>query len=372
MKAKKNSKLPLIDKIFLWINVCLCLALLVSYLAPVTDPRKFWIFAFFGLAYPPILLTNFLMIVYWAIRRKLFVLISLIAIICGFGVLKNNIGLHPGNSDPLKSTDTNTVRLMTYNVHDFKKYGAVKDVSTKHEILNLIAGKNPDVLGIQEFYSRSRGKFAMIDSVKKIMGSDNFYMENFNGNTSSLVGIAIFSKYPIIDKKLIMLSPRFSGNQCLYVDIKKGKQIFRYYCVHLQSINFDPEDYKYIDTVTKRGKPDYSSTKRLGDKLKKAFLKRAEQVDMVKADAARCPYPYVISGDFNDTPTSYAVNQMAKGLKNAFREKGFGLGRTYNGDFPNYQIDYIMTNNQFDIASYTIVEKKLSDHFPVFADLVLK
>ena len=58
----------------------------------------------------------------------------------------------------------------------------------------------------------------------------------------------------------------------------------------------------------------------------------------------QCPYPYIISGDFNDTPSSYAVNQMAKGFKNAFREKGTGLGRTYNGDFPNYQIDYIMAS----------------------------
>jgi endonuclease/exonuclease/phosphatase family metal-dependent hydrolase len=62
---------------------------------------------------------------------------------------------------------------------------------------------------------------------------------------------------------------------------------------------------------------------------------------------------------------------MAKGLKNAFREKGAGFGRTYNGDFPNYQIDYIMASPQFDVASYLIIEKKLSDHFPLRSDLVL-
>jgi len=95
-------------------------------------------------------------------------------------------------------------------------------------------------------------------------------------------------------------------------------------------------------------------------------------VDIIKAHAAQCPYPYIISGDFNDTPASYSVNQMAKGLKNAFREKGSGFGRTYNGSFPNYQIDYIMASTQFDIASYHITEKKLSDHYPVRSDLVLK
>jgi len=372
MKAKKKGKLSLFDKIFLWINCGLCLALLLAYMAPVTDPRKYWVIAFFGLAYPPILLANLLMIVYWALRRSWVVLISVITIVCGFGVLKNNIGLHPGNSDPLKSTNPAAVRMMTYNVHSFKKYGAVNDVSTRHDILAIISAKQPDVIGIEEYFTRKRGRFAMTDSIKKIIGSDNYDVQNFSGSDTEVEGIAIFSKWPIVAKGFIQLSSMFSGNQCVYADIKKGNQIFRLYSVHLQSINFDPEDYRYIDTVTQRGKPDIGSTRRLGGKLKRAFLKRAEQVELVKAHANKCPYPYIIAGDFNDTPTSYAVNQMEKGIKNAFHEKGFGLGRTYNGDFPNYQIDYIMASKQFDVASYTVIEKKLSDHFPVYADLMLR
>jgi len=372
MKAKKRARLPLIDKIFLWINAGLCLALLISYLAPVTDPRNSWVIAFFGLAYPPILLSNLLIILYWALRRKWFALISVIAVICGFSVLKNNIGLHPGNSNPLKPADVNNVRLMTYNVHSFRKYGSANDVSTRKDILAIISDKQPDVIGIQEFYSRKRGRFAMVDSIRKIIGADNYYIENFSGNETETDGIAIFSKWPIIAKGVVQLAPSRNSNQCLYADIKKGNRVLRFYSVHLQSISFDPEDYRYIDTITKSGKADISSTRRLGVKLKKAFLKRAEQVAKVKEHASQCPYPYIIAGDFNDTPASYAVNQMSKGLKNAFHEKGFGLGRTYNGDFPNYQIDYIMATNQFDVSSYTVTEKKLSDHFPVCADLLLK
>jgi len=92
---------------------------------------------------------------------------------------------------------------------------------------------------------------------------------------------------------------------------------------------------------------------------------------LVKDNSLHCPYPYIVSGDFNDTPSSFAVNQMAKGLKNVYREKGSGFGRTYNGDFPNFQIDYIMTSPQFDIEDYQIIEKKLSDHYPVRSDVLL-
>jgi endonuclease/exonuclease/phosphatase family metal-dependent hydrolase len=369
---KKKQKLPFIDRFFLWINCGLALALLISYLAPIADPKTYWVIAFFGLAYPLILLANLIMIAYWLLRKSRLVLISVLGILCGFNVLINNIGFHPGNRNMVKPAAVNAIRVMTYNVHNFKKYGASKDISTKHEILTLIAAQKPDIIGMQEFYTRKRGQYAMLDSMKKIVESDNYYFENFESGEEEKIGIAIFSKYPIISKGMIQLAPLHSGNQCLYADIKRDNHVFRLYTVHLQSINFEPADYKYIDTVTKSGKTDLNSTKRLGGKLKRAFMKRSEQVAKIKAHAKQCPYPYIISGDFNDTPSSYAVNQMAKGLKNAFVEKGFGLGRTYNGDFPNYQIDYIMVSPQFDVASYTITEKKLSDHYPVFADLLLK
>ena len=366
---KANKRLTLIDKFFLWVNYALAIALLISYLAPVTDPRKFWIVAFFGLAYPPLILCNALLIIYWSFRQKWYFLVSAFSMLCGLGVLNNNIGFHTSN-DVQKQADQG-IRIMTYNVHNFKKFGSNKDISTKHEILELIAGQHPDIIGFQEFYSRKKGQYDMIDSIKKIIKLDNYYFESFQSNSDEAMGMAIFSKFPIQNKGFIRLSDESgSSNQCLYVDVKKNDKAFRIYSVHLQSIQFEPQDYKYLDTVSKGG-PDVHSTMRLGSKLKHAFLKRAEQVFKVKDHAAQCPYPYIISGDFNDTPTSFAVNKMAKGLKNAFSEKGWGLGRTYNGDFPNYQIDYIMLTPQFNIASYRIIEKKLSDHFPVVSDLVL-
>jgi len=369
MKAKK--RLPLIDKLLLWVNYALAAALLVSYLAPSTDPRKIWLIAFFGLAYPPLLLCNFLLIVYWALRQRWYFLLSLICILCGLGVLNNNIGFHPGSDKPITP---NSIRMMTYNVHNFKKFGFKKDISTKHEILDLIHQQHPDIIGIQEFYSRKKGQYDIADSIKKFMQSDHCYIQSFQQySPDEIIGIAIFSKYPIVNQGVIRLSPDYGdGTQCLYIDVIKNNQTIRIYSAHLQSVQFDPKDYRYLDTALGSAHTNLHFITHLGGKLKKAFPKRAEQVFKIKAHAAQCPYPYIISGDFNDTPSSFAVNQMAKGLKNAFAFKGFGLGRTYNGSFPNYQIDYIMASLQFNVNSYQIIEKKLSDHYPVVSDLVLK
>jgi endonuclease/exonuclease/phosphatase family metal-dependent hydrolase len=368
MKAKK--KLPLFDKLVLWFNCGIAIALLVSYLAPITDPREYWIIAFFGLAYPPVLLLNVLLIVYWMFRKSWYALISVLCILIGINVLKNNIGFNWRNND--RPAEANAFRLMTYNVHNFKKFSAGEESPTRHEILEVMKAQSPDVIGIQEFFTRKRGKYAMTDSIRKGLGLKHYYFENIIGNTDETIGIAVFSKFPIVNTGFIPLSEASSENQCIYADIKKARKIFRIYSVHLQSIKFKSEDYQYLDTVTQHGSADMTSTRRLAGKLKRAFKRRAEQVFTIKEHTKTCPYPYIIAGDFNDTPTSFAVSQMAKGLKNAFREKGVGLGRTYNGDFPNYQIDYVLASSQFDVRSYRIIEKKLSDHYPIVSDLILK
>nr|WP_294794911.1 endonuclease/exonuclease/phosphatase family protein [uncultured Mucilaginibacter sp.] len=371
MKKRSNQKLSFFTKLLIFINCAIALALLISYLAPVIDPRKFWVVAFFGLAYPPLLLTNVLFAVFWLIKRSKWALISVIVILIGYNVLLNNIGFSFWSDDNSERKAGN-MRVMTYNVHNFKLNGVSEDHVTRHGMLKIIAEVNPDVIGIQEYLSRKSGPYAIKDSLNKILKTTYLHTEGNQENEHEIIGMAIFSRYPIVSKGRVAIAAPGSGVQCIYADIKKGQQIIRFYSVHLQSVQFATQDYQYLDTVTKRGKADLSSTRRLAGKLKRAFLKRAEQVIIIKEHAAQCPYPYIISGDFNDTPSSFAVNQMAKGIKNTFREKGFGLGRTYNGDFPNYQIDYIMASNRFEALSYNIVKQKLSDHYPIYADLVLK
>ena len=40
-----------------------------------------------------------------------------------------------------------------------------------------------------------------------------------------------------------------------------------------------------------------------------------------------CPYPIIICGDFNDTPVSYAYQQLGDNMIDAFLESGNGIGK---------------------------------------------
>lgn len=369
MKKKNNSFL---QKAILFFNLFAIICLLLSYLASLVDPEKLWYFTLFGLAYPFILLANVLFILIWILLKRWYFLYSLLFILIGYQPLTRTFGFRTADSNNFK-VDSNTIKLMSYNVHYFKKFGSDLDTVTRSKVLSLIKEEQPDIIGFEEFFTRKKGKYDLKDSLLKILNTKQFYYSRAVDNDYESTGVAIFSKYPIVNTGEIVLDSLESGNQGVYVDIKKNKKLFRVYAVHLASISFQPEDYNFLNEIKSdiKSSKDVVSSKRIVKKLKTAFIKRSNQVKIIKKNMDSCKIPYIIMGDFNDTPVSFSLTQMNEGLKNAFQEKGRGLAITYNGDFPNFQIDYILTSPEFNINSYRILKKSYSDHYPLRSNVSL-
>ena len=112
-------------------------------------------------------------------------------------------------------------------------------------------------------------------------------------------------------------------------------------------------------------------SKNIISKFKRGFLKRQKQADRIRAEIDMSPYPVIITGDFNDLPNSYAYHTIGGGMKNAFVEKGAGLGRTFSGISPVLRIDNIFVDEKMEVQQFLGIKKKLSDHFPIFADVQL-
>lgn len=369
MRSRKKS-LGLISTVILLFNILAIFALLLSYLAPVVKPQTFWPIAFLGIAYPVILGVNILFIFFWLFKKPKIALLSLVVIGIGWSALSKNIGVGRAANDQ-DGMDTSAIRVMSYNVQMFQ--GLKEDgAHSRKETVDIIDSISPDVLCVQEFYTRARGASDM----KKLFDSElNFQYSYFipaAENDYDAYGIAIFSKYPIVDSGSLNVNRHERiVNRIVYADINKSGKNFRIYNVHLQSIGFDQQDYDYIKQGPGAGQNDVESTKRIGRRLKHAYLKRNEQVDILYSHTKTAPIPYIVAGDFNDTPLSYSVNKLATGMTNAFVEKGKGWGVTYNGAFPNFQIDYIMASQEFQVKNFHIVPKKLSDHYPIWSDLQL-
>ena len=369
--AAKRSKITLLDILVRLMAVILAICLVLGIIAGKLDPRDYKYIPFFGLAYPYLLLLNLLFVLWWCFRRHwAFAIATSVLILAGWTTLNATFGVF-GDKGEGQKANPEDLRMMTYNVHSFMPYAEKNIEPVKQQMLELIRTENPDVICFQEYFTRRKGAYDITDSLTRILNTKHYYFVPFSDNDYEATGLAIFSRYPIINKGTIKFGENTGGNSSIYIDIAVNKQKLRVYNVHLQSISFGKQDYSYIDKVTHKMDPDILPSKRIATMLRSAFLKRSAQVDIMKEHMQTCTTSFLIAGDFNDTPASYAVTQLTKSLNSTFKEQGTGLGRTYNGKFPNFQIDYIATTKDIKVLNHRVIPAKLSDHFPVRSDLRL-
>ena len=362
----RKKKLGYFSKTVFLANVLAVLALLLSYSAAYIDPVSFWPIAFFGLAYLPILVINIGFVIYWLLRKKRYMLLSLIAILAGWNFVNKHINFRNKQAKIVIKADSN-IRVMSYNVHLFQLLENPED-DFKGETVELVNTVNPDIVCFQEFYSRLKGSQQFVKILKKQAEFENYYFEPSTKNDLEGYGQAIFSKFPIIASGII--SKHGDGiNKIIFVDIKREGDTLRVYNVHLRSFALQDEDKEFIQRVASEQVKDERRTRQLGRKLKKAFTNRSEQAKSLRQHIESSPYPCIVMGDFNDTPMSYSVNILGNNMRNAFQEQGFGWGVTHHAMFPIFQIDYIFCSKQFAVDNYGILKEKLSDHYPIWADL---
>ena len=155
----------------------------------------------------------------------------------------------------------------------------------------------------------------------------------------------------------------------IFTDIVLNKDTIRIYNVHLESFRFGNDDYSFYSHLTEPTSENLKikeGSLKIFGKLKKAFVLRAEQVEILKKEVSGSPYPVILCGDFNDTPSSYTYHRMNDGLTDAFRTAGHGIfGNTFAGNFPSFRIDYVMFDDKFAAFNYRKYNTDLSDHYPV-------
>jgi endonuclease/exonuclease/phosphatase family metal-dependent hydrolase len=255
--------------------------------------------------------------------------------------------------------------MMAYNVAMFKGIEKFDGLPIQNEIFKIVRTVQPDIINFEEYDSGIADKGAIADSLMKILKSKYYFFKPFRITGTDSIGNAIFSKYPIVDTGSIP-SPLMLNTRTMFADIKYEKQIIRVYCVHLAAVTIKTQEKsKYLS-----GQVSFGSSTFIGNKLASAFVARSMQVARIKSHMEKCTYPYIAAGDFNDTPNSYAVNELGDGLKNAFQEKGSGWETTFYSLYPLH-IDHMFVSPQFDILNYQSIDKKISDHKPIISDLKL-
>jgi endonuclease/exonuclease/phosphatase family metal-dependent hydrolase len=134
--------------------------------------------------------------------------------------------------------------------------------------------------------------------------------------------------------------------------------------MHLQSIQFDEDDYEYLEEISQKPYPNIAPT-RLLKKIMVGFEKRATQVQKVAEHKNNFTGKTIVCGDFNDTSVSYAYHTLAKGMQDSFSKKGFLFGKTFVNPTPFLKIDHVFLHNSFKVNSHRVINQPYSDHYPV-------
>jgi endonuclease/exonuclease/phosphatase family metal-dependent hydrolase len=363
---KRAGKLTI--GILLFIQSVFILGLLFSIVAPYISPQIFVLPALCTLAFPFWLIANIFFVVFWSFVRRRFLIPSVIVLLLTIFPIRHYYAFGDVQSGN-KMKDS--IKVLDYNARSFDLYNWTHDDKTREKMFSFIENKDPDIAGFQEFYSSGQRNFSNIKYLRGKPGLKNYFFHVSASRDKDRWGIALFTKFPIVDTGVVQFQEP-TENACIYADIKMQNQVIRVFCVHLQSVQLNTMDYKYLDSLANR-EPDVKSTKNILSKLIHAYKVRSLQAETVHDAIAESPYPVIVCSDFNDMPISYAYHTISDSLQDAFLTAGYGIGATYNGFiFPIYRIDYILASKEFQIQNFTCDHVKYSDHYPISATLSLK
>ena len=336
------KKLSLIEKFLFLINSIAAFIFLISLFIPHLKPSTFSEFSILSLFSPLIIIINILFLFLWIVKLKKHFLLSLIVLIIGIDSLRSFVNF----SNDSKFSGGNEISIISYNVRLFNIYNWIEEDNVNSKISDFLHQKNPDIICLQE-YQNSEFKL------------DNYpYLYEKLRGENLKYGQAIFSKYPIVNKG--SLNFKNSSNNAIFSDIKIINDTIRVYNIHLQSFSFKNGN-PLIEINNKNDK--------LIENISNTFIRQEQQVRELKNSVENSPYKVIISGDLNNTAFSYVYKELSKNFIDTFKEKGNGLGITFNYNFIPLRIDFIFAQGLFKVNSFKTFKLNLSDHEPIYTEL---
>jgi endonuclease/exonuclease/phosphatase family metal-dependent hydrolase len=333
-----------------WYLALFLMLSLSCFLSVLIPPSAFWPAVFTSYAIPGVVIINLLLLVILPLFNFRLVIFPLLAILAGspFLFVSVNYSIPTDNK-------RHDLSVLSFNAKTFRKLKVNKEFS--FDMIKWVVNDSSAVKCIQEYSTNSQSAELDVNKQMSEKGHNSFIYTARVDDAENSSGIAIFTKYNILDSGYVWTN-HGTTNAGIFVDILCHDDTIRIYNVHMESNHL--RLYQYKDPDRYPGK-----VKGLISKLKYGAEARSHQVDRLIAHTNACPYPYIICGDFNETPYSYNYFKLRAQFNNAFEEAGSGFGFTFNSILFFLRIDHQFYNQQVKAAKFRVDRSmKLSDHFP--------
>ncbi len=366
-KKKRPSRLA---KLLTWLQVIATALLWLSVASMYVSPKYCSYLSLMGIGFPIFLgfaVLSFLLTLVLRVRRSW---IGFLGIALCFHPIRTYFPINLSTPAPKIA-----MKVVSYNVRG--NGGNIKDKNGNLHIVNYIAKSKAHIFCMQE-----SGKVFFNRYNKGIISKPLPYFDTLDVNKTPL---GIYSKYPVVGKKLICKDKYGSnGAAAFYLALNKKDTLVVINC-HLQSLGISKNEREnYADIVLhseklrKEGheKENIKAAKNtmfsIAGKIKNSSSKRAAQIDKIVAFIEENKrFPLLMMGDFNDTPISYAHHSISEHLTDCFRTSGNGFGRTFNSHAMLVRIDHIFCSSHFrPFNTYVDNDKETSDHSPIVSYLI--
>ena len=321
---------------------------LCAYLSVLIRPEHFWVSVLLAYTIPVVAGLNvFLLALAGILNRKL----SLYYLIGTLGAIPFIlVSVNFGNG---KSNGSTEFTVSSLNAKFFRPPETYYKFSNKS--IDWLLNDTSDIICVQEFSDNP--KLDRLDLQFKMYDRDYDYFSNTKTKIHSN-GMAIFTKHPILNSGVVIDNGSTVHN-VIFIDIKLNTDTIRIYNAHMASLRLDLRKYKYADNMANK-------IKKLINRLRFGAITRTEQIEQFLTHAAECPYPFVICGDFNETPYSYNYFKLRRELSNSFESAGSGLGFTFHKGPVRLRIDHHFYSDGLQVRDFKVNEKmNMSDHYPI-------
>ncbi|MDY7395190.1 endonuclease/exonuclease/phosphatase family protein [Aureibaculum sp. 2210JD6-5] len=345
------KKLSFFNKIIFIVNTLFAIGLVFSFFLPNLSPNSFGIISLLSLLVPVLIIGNVLFVLYWIlIGFKKQLLQSFLILILSYFLIPQ---LYKFDDNTTKEADS--ISIMSFNVRKFNMYKWINVNSIETKIKQFITEENPDVLALQEFRTIKNFKldYPYFSNPPTWDYTDPIKLKN------NRVGLAMYSKYPIINEGIIRHTKTLSSS--MFIDIVKNKDTIRVYTFHLASLGIIP-DANYFG---------HDDSEKLVKKVRQSFKVQQQQIDTLNKHVKSCKYKVILAGDLNNTAYSWAYKNVRNDFQDSFLVAGKGFGTTYKFKRFPFRIDYIFADKNFKINAHKNYDVKLSDHYPIKATLEL-
>ncbi len=352
-RIKRISKVTLL---LLYLPVLILF--LLSNFAYLFNPHEAPLMGVMGLLFPLFFAVFLAFTGFWVYRGKRIAIWSVLIAATAWIHLPAEVQLFSS-----KGEDSN-LTVMTFNARMWYPY----DGSTRAEMIAQVNGfvkdYKPNLLFIQEH--RLTGESSEIDLPHRA------FKPMYN---SSHLGYGVYSTYPISASGFVDFHEERNGYKgVMWADLNINGKTVRAINVHLVNTALTPESYQTLsgsDTELTREQLE-TEGKDIYRRLTSSYRIRGSQsVELVRF-IKDTPYPIVLCGDFNDTPTSHVYGAITDHLDDAFVTAGKGFGDSFNRlNIVPLRIDYIFTSPEIECQSFQIIKSKVSDHKPMVATFTL-